>query len=77
MLFIGLNFVFMIFTSVLLCYHTYLILSGQTTWEHSSRMMITYLKPYKHGQMPFFKGIFGNVKTVFWHHNKCEDWDLV
>lgn len=67
MIFIVLNFLFMIFTGVLLAYHTYLILSGQTTWEHSSRFMITYLKPYSHGQMPFFKGIGGNVKAVFWH----------
>lgn len=61
MFFIGATFLFMIFTGVLLAYHTYLILSGQTTWEHTGRMMITYLRPYKHGQMPFFKGIMGNI----------------
>lgn len=62
MFFIVMNFLFMIFTGVLLGYHSYLLLSGQTTWEHSSRMLITYLRPYKLGQMPFFKGIFGNLK---------------
>ena len=49
MFFIVINFLFIIFTGVLLGYHTYLITSGQTTWEHASRSMITYLRPYKHG----------------------------
>jgi hypothetical protein len=47
--FMVLSFLFVIFTGILTGYHTYLILSGQTTWEHSSRMRITYLLPYKPG----------------------------
>jgi len=49
MFFMVLIFLFTIFTGVLCGYHAYLILSGQTTWEHSGRMNITYLKAYKHG----------------------------
>ena len=77
MFFIGLTFLFMIFTGVLCAYHTYLIMSGQTTWEHSGRFMITYLRPYKHGQMPFFKGISGNIAAVFCHNNQCQEWELI
>ena len=47
--FVVMSFLFMVFTGVLLAYHTYLILSGQTTWEHSGRLGITYLRPYKFG----------------------------
>jgi len=39
---------FNMFTGGLLFYHTFLIASGQTTWEHSGkRKKLTYLKPYK------------------------------
>jgi len=27
--------------------------------------------------MPFFKGITGNVKQVFMHGGKCEEWQLI
>jgi palmitoyltransferase len=47
--FMILLFLFVIFTGILTGYHTYLIMSGQTTWEHSSRTIITYLAPYKPG----------------------------
>ena len=65
--FMVVTFLSTIFTGVLCGYHAYLILSGQTTWEHSGRMSITYLKPYKHGEMPFYKGIVGNIKSVFFN----------
>jgi hypothetical protein len=71
MFFMVVLFLFTIFTGVLCGYHIYLIMSGQTTWEHSGRMNITYLKAYKHGQMPFYRGIFGNIKQVFCHGGKC------
>lgn len=77
MLFIVLNFLFMVFTGILLAYHTYLLISGQTTWEHSSRMLITYLRPYKLGQMPFYKGILGNLKSAFLHGNSVVEWKLI
>jgi palmitoyltransferase len=60
--FIGMAFVFMMFTGQLLAYHTYLILSGQTTWEHCSRDKITYLRLYQKGELPFFQGLIGNVQ---------------
>jgi palmitoyltransferase len=70
-------FLFAIFTGILTGYHTYLILSGQTTWEHSSRTAITYLEPYKPGQMPFFLGICGNIKQTFFHGGKPKKWVLL
>jgi palmitoyltransferase len=74
--FIFLVGLFIFFTGGLLLYHTYLILSGQTTWEHSRRDVISYLKIYKTGVLPFYEGILGNIKRVFWHGGQCQDWDL-
>ncbi|TNV77412.1 hypothetical protein FGO68_gene7041 [Halteria grandinella] len=68
--------VFIFFTGMLLVYHTYLLLSGQTTWEHSRRDVITYLRIYPTGVMPFYEGIIGNLKRVFLHEGKCVDWEL-
>ena len=62
MVFIVLLFLFLIFTTILGVYHAYLILSGQTTWEHASRSNITYMKIYPTGVMPFYFGLSENVK---------------
>ena len=62
MVFIILLFLFLIFTTILGVYHAYLILSGQTTWEHASRSNITYMKIYPTGVMPFYFGLSENVK---------------
>lgn len=64
-------------TGAQLLTHTYLILSGQTSWELSGRQSITYLRPYKPGQMPFNKGIVANFKATFMHQGKCEEFELV
>ena len=77
MFFMVVCFLSIIFTGILLAYHTYLVLSGQTTWEHSSRMRITYLQPYKHGQMPFYLGLWGNVKQTFFHGGLHKEWVLL
>jgi hypothetical protein len=64
------------FTGLLSLYHGYLIASGQTTWEHARRGSISYLKIYPTGVMPFYKGIWENIKVTFWHGGKCRDWEL-
>eukprot|EP00347_Sterkiella_histriomuscorum_P007772 403347617 len=72
-----LSFIFILFAGCLLFYHTYLIMSGQTTWEHSRRGVITYLKIYPTGILPFYQGIVGNIKKVFRHQNQCTEWELL
>jgi palmitoyltransferase len=57
-----LDVVFIFFTGTLLAYHTFLVLSGQTTWEHSRKHNISYLKVYPVGVMPFYEGLWGNLK---------------
>lgn len=74
--FMCLSFVFLLFTGLLLFYHTFLIMSNQTTWEHSRRGAITYLKIYPLGILPFYVSIRENVKETFFHGNKCKDWEL-
>lgn len=53
---------FIIMVSLLLGYHTYLMLTNQTTWENISWEKISYLKdsPRKYGS-PFSKGVFSNL----------------
>ena len=69
MFFMILLFLFIIFTGSLAGYHTYLMFSGQTTWEHMGRARISYLKCYKQGQMPFYESIKGNFYSFFCHGN--------
>ena len=70
-------FLFFILTVTLCFYHAYLITAGQTTWEHSGRFMITYLRPYKHGQNPFYRGLWGNITSTCCHGDKVQDWKLI
>lgn len=77
MFFLVVGLLFAAFTGVLLGYHTYLIISGQTTWEHASRSRITYLKPYKPGQNPFYLGVVGNVRQTFLHGGRAREWVLL
>jgi len=67
---------FVPFTLGLLMYHSYLICAGMTTWEHTRRSVITYLKIYPVGLFPFYEGIVNNVKNTFLHGGKCKDWEL-
>ena len=57
MCFIVLFILFIIFTGILGGYHTFLVMAGMTTWEHSSRHRISYMKVYGVGIMPFYQGI--------------------
>jgi len=42
-------------------YHTYLIITAQTTWEHLCRSDIDYLKPFPRTVLPFSRGLRANV----------------
>jgi len=46
-------------------FHTYLILTNQTTWEVSKRRKITYLQEVPEDEFPFDIGFFGNIKEFF------------
>jgi len=71
-----LNFIFVLFCGALLGYHTYLILSNQTTWEFTRRSQISYLRIYPKGYLPFDRGFFGNIKLIFFHNNRRKEWVL-
>jgi palmitoyltransferase len=62
MLWIFLLWLFFMLTAGLSVYHGYLISTNQTTWEHTRRDQITYLKPYKRGLLPFYTSIKVNLK---------------
>lgn len=47
----------------LACFHTYLMLSNQTTWEVVSRERITYLKNLREDLNPFSEGYCKNMYT--------------
>mmetsp|Transcript_68098 Transcript_68098/g.94413 ORF Transcript_68098/g.94413 Transcript_68098/m.94413 type:complete len:91 (+) Transcript_68098:803-1075(+) len=69
-IFLCILFLFNLFTGGLLFYHSYLIASGQTTWEHSGkRRKLTYLKPYSAKTMPFYISIRQNLINAFCHNN--------
>lgn len=55
------------FTGILMLYHTFLISTNQTTWEHIKHHNISYMKIYKYGTLPFSYGIFKNFKIVLFH----------
>lgn len=69
-------FIFCLLTGGLAFYHTFLITTGQTTWEHSRKDAITYLQPYNRSLLPFYVSIRVNVLRVFCHGGKCIDWKL-
>lgn len=50
-------------------YHTFLILSNQTTWEHNKRNDISYTRKLPKGFYPFSKGIFRNLLLICCHEN--------
>ena len=50
---LGYFYVFLIFAGFLLVFHTYLVASGQTTWEVSRERSISYLRNLPRGSHPF------------------------
>lgn len=65
-------FGFLLFTGYLLLYHTMLMMTAMTTWEHMSRSRITYLKHLKTGINPFSKGLVLNIYEFWVHKNQLE-----
>ncbi|CAD8122765.1 unnamed protein product [Paramecium sonneborni] len=70
----AISFGFGIFTGALLFYHTMLIMTGQTTWEHTQRDKITYLKFYPKFYHPYNYGMFKNIRITFFHKNQQSHW---
>jgi len=56
---------FFIMVSCLLTFHTFLMLSNLTTWEHTSWMRVTYLNGIPVGNSPFARSILNNVQA-YW-----------
>ena len=70
-----LTFLSVIIVGLLFLYHSYLSLSGQTTWEQASRSKIPYLRELKDLKNPFDEGCCCNV--VRFMCSGLRDWDLV
>lgn len=58
----------------LLIFHTYLMFTGQTTWEAASRERITYLKYLDDQYHPFDEGVFKNIFNFLCYY-KVRRWE--
>ena len=58
----------------LLIFHTYLMFTGQTTWEAASRERITYLKYLDEQYHPFDEGTFKNIFNFLCYY-KVRRWE--
>ena len=56
----------------LVAYHTYLISSAQTTWEHLSRANITYYKDIPSSVRLFGDGVLFNISNFFRRSHSAE-----
>ena len=63
-------------SSMLFFFHTYLMVSGQTTWEMASRLKISYLRDLDPPINPFDEGLCRNV-CRFLCVLGTRDWDAV
>ncbi len=61
---------------MLLGYHTYLLATNQTTWEHVSSLKIDYIRAYPLGYNPFGGGIIKNLSLACLHDGTLKEWDL-
>lgn len=78
LLFISLIITFMssIIVGLLFLYHSYLMLTGQTTWEQASRHRIHYLKDLPSLTNPFNEGCLCNtLRFIF--HGRVRDWETL
>jgi len=71
-----LSFLFFLLTFILFVYHTYILCTGQTTWEHSQRDVIDFRKMYPKGFEPFNEGILRNLRGFFCHWGRVREWDV-
>jgi len=62
---------FIIMPFGLLCFHTYLMSTNQTTWENAKRNKIPYLKDIPESILPFDKGLCTNIKKFC-----CRNWHI-
>jgi len=78
LLFISLLITFLAVAVVglLLLYHSYLMLTGQTTWEQASRTSIHYLKDLPDLSNPFNEGCICNSAN-FLVHCRLRNWDIL
>ena len=64
--------------SMLLCYHTYLMLTGQTTWEQVSRHRILYLKDLEVLTNPFDEGCCKNASVFLFNcRHVGRNWEII
>ena len=78
LLFISLlvTFLSIIVVGLLFLYHSYLMLTGQTTWEQASRYRIYYLKDLPDLTNPFDEGCICN-SISFLLHTSTRDWEVL
>ena len=69
-----LTFLSLMVVGLLFLYHTYLMLTGQTTWEQASRSSITYFKDLQELYNPFNEGCCCNLVN-FLCGNCSRDWE--
>lgn len=50
-----------LFAFLLLVYHSYLLATNQTTWEHTKRKELDYIKIYPNRYLPFDRGFCRNI----------------
>ncbi|KAK5577604.1 hypothetical protein RB653_002547 [Dictyostelium firmibasis] len=63
---------------VLFFFHSFLVLTNQSSWEFNKYQRITYLKPFsKRGINPFDKGAWNNLKKFLKGNEKPSDWALL
>lgn len=78
LLFISLlvTFISTIIVGLLFLYHSYLMLTGQTTWEQASRYRIHYLKDLPDLSNPFNEGCVCNtLRFIF--QARLRDWETL
>lgn len=57
-------------------FHTFLIITNQTTWEVTKRRKITYLQEVPEDEFPFDIGCFGNIKEFYRMRAKNIVWNV-
>jgi len=73
---VGVSILTFLFTGILLGFHTFLILTNQSTWEFSKKDSLNYLKEYPRSFYPFSAGFIGNIRLTFFHGNVPRQWEL-